>query len=177
MTGARVYPALLLAVTLAGCSGAERPTLAPPATPRTFELGWKERSAEPGFEFRVGRIVITENGWRATISVTNRTRSAYRIGRQTVGLVLLETPSAQELQELTDGLERSPPSLSPQRVRPGPPGILRAGASWNAVLEGDTVLRRGSFARVLFGPFTRIGQRTREEPADILWVTDHVVRL
>ncbi len=167
----------MLALALAGCSAApERPTLAPPAEPRTLELGWNEPFRSTGFVFRVERLVIAEDGWRVTLSVGNASRSSYRIGRQSVGLVLLETETKKELQELTDGLEQTPPSLRPDRVSPRAPALLRPGQFWRAELEGSVVLREGSVVRVLFGPFTRVGARGRES-ADVLWVTDHAVRI
>jgi hypothetical protein len=59
MRGWRVYPAVLLTVALAGCSsGAEQPELAPPAEPRTIELGWVERFRAASFVFRVGRLAV-----------------------------------------------------------------------------------------------------------------------
>lgn len=167
----------MLALALAGCGAApERPTLAPPAKPRTIELDWNEPFRSAGFVFRVERLVIGDDGWRVTVSVENDSRSSYRIGRQSVGLVLLETETKKELQELTDGLERAPPSLRPDRVTPRAPALLRPGQVWKAEFESSVVLRTGSVVRVLFGPFTRIGARGRES-ADVLWVTDHAVRI
>ncbi len=167
----------MLALALAGCGTApERPTLAPPAASRTIELGWTERFPSAGFVFRVGRLEIAEDGWQLTVSVENASRSSYRIGRQSVGLVMLETKTKRELQALTDGLVRIPPSLPPDRVSPRPPALLRPGQVWKAALRSSVVLREGSVVRVLFGPFTRVGARGRES-ADVVWVTDHAVRL
>jgi hypothetical protein len=177
MRGWRVYPAVLLTVALAGCgSGAERPQLAPPAEPRTIELGWVERFRAASFVFRVGRLVVGDDGWRASVSVTNDSQSPYRLGRRSVALVVLETASRRELRELTEGLERTPPSLPPDTVSPEPPPVLGPGASWTAELSSTVVLRSGSVVRVLFGPFSRVGGRDREA-ADVLWVTDHAARL
>jgi hypothetical protein len=179
MTGARVYRAALalLTVALAGCgAGPERPTLAPPATPRTIQLDWVERLQPAGLTFRVDRLVVGEDGWRASVSMTNRSRSQYRVGRDAVGLVLLETGTRRELERLTEELVRIPPSISPDTVTPRPPTILRPGASWRGELSGAVVLRSGSFVRVLFGPFSRVGARDREA-SDVHWVTDHTVRI
>ncbi len=150
--------------------------LAPPAEPRTIELGWVERFRAASFVFEVERLVLTEEGWRLSMSVTNESPSPYRLGRKSVALVLLETMSRRELRELTDGLERPPPSIPPDVVAPEPPPVLGPGASWSAVLSGTVVLRSGSVVRVLFGPFSRVGGRSREA-IDVLWVTDHAVRL
>jgi hypothetical protein len=180
MTGWRVYPACVAVVVLAGlagCSGIERPTLAPPAEPRMIELGWVERDASTGFTFRVGRLTVGEEGWRAEIEVTNGSESAYRVGRGSVGLVLLDTMSRAEVLRLTDDLTRAPPALRPDRATPEPPAVLGPGASWAATIAGSEELRAGSVVRVLFGPYSRLGARDVTGSATALWVTEHAVRL
>jgi hypothetical protein len=177
MRGPRVYPALLLvvAVALAGCGvGPDGPTLAPPAEPTTFDVRWVER--HDGFTFRVERLVIAEDGWRVTFSVTNGSRRPYRLDRRSVGLVLLDTPTEAELRRLTDNLTHAPPALKPDRVSDEPPPALGPGASWSSTAFGSEVLRSGSVVRVLFGPFSSV-ERFRTEAEDVLWVTDHFVRL
>jgi hypothetical protein len=176
MRGARVYPWVVALVALAGCGSPDRPSLAPPATPRTVELGWHEPFTAGQFVFEVERLVVEEDGWRAKVKVRNESTSPYRFGGRRVALVLLETSSRDELTRLTDNLERAPPSLLPDRVAPRPPAVLGPGASWSGELRGSTVLGEGSVVRVLFGPFSRIGARGRES-SDVLWVTDHSVRL
>jgi hypothetical protein len=177
MTGARVYPAVLAVVALAGCgSGAERPELAPPAEPRVIELGWVERGATPRFVYRVTRLVLRAEGWSADVSVRNATEDDYGIGSRSqraplFGLVLLETESRKELQELTSDLTRDPPVLIPDRITPPLPDLLRARTTWRGSLAGSTRLRRGTVVRVIFGRFTR-----KAKPATT-WVTDHAVRL
>jgi hypothetical protein len=192
MTGWRVYPAghagrqwaqsrvvalACSAVVLAGCSGIERPTLAPPADPRTIELGWVERDPSTGFTYRVERLSVGENGWRATVEVTNGSESAYRLGRGSVGLVLLDTASRAEVLLLTDDLTRAPPALTPTRTAPEPPPVLGPGATWEAEIAGSEVLREGSVVRVLFGPYSRVGARDVTASGTVLWVTEHAVRL
>lgn len=179
MRGPRVYPAVLVAVAvvLGGCGGSpEGPTLAPPATPRTIVLGWVERHNNADFTFRVERLVVAEDGWRAAVSVTNGSKVAYRLDQRTVGLVLLETQTRAELRRLTDNLSHPPPALKPTRASPAPPPALGPGASWSATVSGPEELRDGSVVRVLFGPFSSI-ERFRSEAQDVLWVTDHAVRL
>ena len=164
-------------VVLAGCSGIERPTLAPPAEPQTLELGWVERDASTGFMFRVERLRVGEEGWQAEIEVTNGSTSAYRVGRGSVGLVLLDTMSRAEVLRLTDDLTRAPPALKPDRAAPEAPAVLGPGASWAATIAGSEVLRAGSVVRVLFGPYSRLGARDVTGSATALWVTEHAVRL
>lgn len=179
MRGPRVYPPLLVgvAVVLGGCGGApEGPTLAPPATPRTIELDWVERDKNARFTFRVERLVVAEHGWRATVSVTNRSKIAYRLDQRSVGLVLLETQTPAELRRLTGNLNHPPPALKPTRSSPAPPPALGPGASWSGTVAGPEQLRAGSVVRVLFGPLSSI-ERFRSEAQDVLWVTDHAVRL
>jgi hypothetical protein len=165
------------AVFLGDCAGSpEGPTLAPPATPRTIELGWVERNKSARFTFRVERLVVAEHGWRVTVSVTNRSPIAYRLDQRSVGLVLLETQAPTELRRLTENLSHPPPALKPTRASPVPPPALGPGASWNATVSGPEELRDGSVVRVLFGPFSSI-ERFRSEAQDVLWVTNHAVRL
>jgi hypothetical protein len=179
MRGSRVYPgfALVVALALAGCGGApEGPRLAPPAQPRTLELGWVERQRDEAFTFRVQRLVIAENGWRVTFSVTNGSELPYHVDGRSVGLVLLDSETEAEVRRLTDNLSHAPPALKPDRASPEPPPALGPGASWKATVSGSEVLRAGSVVRVLFGPFSSI-ERFRTEVQDVLWVTDHSVRL
>jgi len=162
---------------LGGCGvSPEGPTLAPPATPRTIELGWVERDKNARFTFRVAQLVVAEHGWRATVSVTNRSKIAYRLEQRSVGLVLLETQTPAELRRLTGNLSHPPPALKPMRASPAPPPALGPGASWSGTVAGPEQLREGSVVRVLFGPFSSI-ERFRSEAEDVLWVTDHAVRL
>jgi hypothetical protein len=164
-------------VVVAGCSGIDRPTLAPPAEPRTIELGWVERSALTGFTYRVERLSIDEDGWRAAVEVTNGSASAYRLGRGSVGLVLLDTASRAEVRALSDDLTRAPPALTPTRSVPEPPPVLGPGATWEAEIAGSEVLRAGSVVRVLFGPYSRVGARDVTASGTVLWVTEHAVRI
>jgi hypothetical protein len=176
LVGALAFPAAV-ALVLGGCGvSPEGPTLSPPATPRTIELGWVERDKNARFTFRVERLVVTEHGWRATVSVTNRSKIAYRLEQRSVGLVLLETQSPAELRRLTGNLSHPPPALKPMRASPAPPPALGPGASWSGTVAGPEQLRAGSVVRVLFGPFSSI-ERFRSEAQDVMWVTDHALRL
>jgi hypothetical protein len=168
---------MALALVLGGCSGIERSTLAPPAEPRTIELNWVERDRFTGFSYRVERLSVGDHGWRAAIGVTNGSKSAYRLGRGSVGLVLLDTASQAEVRALTDDLTRAPPALTPTRVAPDPPPVLGPGAAWAAEITGSEVLREGSVVRVLFGPYSRVGARDVTASGTVLWVTEHAVRL
>lgn len=178
MTGWRVYPPVLALVALAGCgSGTERPVLPRPAEPRTLELGWVERYQVARFTFRVERLVVAEDGWRAEVSVENGSSSPYRVGEESAGLVILGSASRAELRTLTDDLTRPPPALRADVIAPAPPPALGPGASWSGTISGPEVLREGSVVRVLFGPFSRVGARDVTEAADVFWVTDHAVRI
>lgn len=168
-----------MALAVAGCgSSAERPVLAPPAEPRTIELGWVERGAAPALVYRVERLTIRRDGWSADISVQNsgvddvQIRRPHRAGKSLFGLVLLETSSRKELNDLTAGLRKEPPFLEAERIEPRLPISLGAGTTWRGRLSGSTVLRRGTVVRLIFGRFTS-DRPTR----NATWVTDHSVRL
>ena len=166
-----------MAVTLAGCGDSpEGPTLAPPAEPRTLELDWVERDKATKFTYRVERLVIVDDGWRLTISVTNGSRNTYRLDDGDIGLVLLDTQTRAELRRLTGNLTHPPSALKPTAASPPAPPALGPGASWSATVSGSERLREGSVVRVLFGPLSPV-ERFRSEAQDILWVTDHSVRL
>ena len=180
MTGARVYPSIAtaLVLVLAGCGSSERPMLAPPAHPRTIELGWVERSTNPAMVYRVERLVLRPDGWSADVGVENRSaadfqiRRPHRPGDSLFGLVLLKSTSKKELRELTAGFRKEPPFLDPDGIDPPLPASLRAGSSWRGTLTGSTVLRGGTVVRMIFGRFQR-----HTKPRVITWVTDHAVRL
>jgi hypothetical protein len=179
LRGARVYPWIALAALLAGCgSDGNAPRLAPPADPRTIELGWVERSTSPGLVYRVDRLVVEPDGWRVDLAVENRTADDFQIRRphrfrgSVFGLVLLETTRREELRELTADHREEPPFLEPDRISPPLPVSLRAGAAWRGSLYGTSALRRGTVVRVIFGRFVR-----DRKPMVITWVTDHAVRL
>jgi hypothetical protein len=181
MRGRRVYPALLLpvaiAAALAGCGDSpDGPVLAPPAEPRTLDLGWVERNRDARITFAVERLAVTEDGWRLTASVTNDSLTPYRLDERSIGLVLLDSGSRAELLRLTGNLSHAPPALKPVRASPPPPPALGPGAEWSATVTGAEVLRAGSVVRVLFGPFSSV-ERIRSEAQDVQWVTDHFVRL
>lgn len=166
-----------VAVALAGCGDStEGPTLAPPAEPKTIELDWVERDKAARFTYRVERLVIADDGWHLTVSVTNGSRSAYRLDERAVGLVLLDTQTRAELRRLTGNLSHAPPALKPTAASPPPPPALGPGAAWSATVSGSEELRDGSVVRVLFGPFSSI-ERFRSEAQDVFWVTGHSVRL
>jgi hypothetical protein len=177
MTGWRVYPWLIVVVALAGCSGIQRPTLPPTAAPKDVDLGWVERYAAGQFTFRVGRLVVGPNGWRVNVAVTNNSTSPYRLGPQSFGLVALDTTSRAELERLTEDLTRTPPALRPVQVVPPPPTFLAPGATYRGTIIGTEVLRAGTVLRVLFGPFLPPGPRDVTQGSDVLWVTDHAVRI
>jgi hypothetical protein len=179
MTGWRVYPAIWVAVALAGCSGVHEPTVAPPAEPRTLELGWVEPSPELGLTFRVDRLVVRRDGWELTAAVRNRGGFEYFIqrphqpGGSMFGLVLLRSTRRDEVRELTADFRKAPPFLEAQRITPPLPRLLPARAHWRGTLTGSQTLRSGSVVRVLFGRFVQ----TRGDPRYLLWVTEHSVRL
>jgi hypothetical protein len=181
MRGPRVYPPLFLAAAiaavLAGCGDSpDEPVLAPPAEPRTIELGWVERHRDARFTFRVERLVVTDDSWSLTVSVTNDSLLPYRPDERSVGLVLLDSASQAEVRRLTGNFTHAPPALTPVRASPPPPPALGPGAAWRTTVTGSEELRAGSVVRVLFGPFPSV-ERFRSEAQDVQWVTDRFVRL
>ena len=156
-----------MAAALSGCGNSpDGPALAPPAEPRTIELGWVERHRDAHFTFRVD----------LTVAVTNGSELPYRLDERSIGLVLLDSSSTAEVRRLTGNLTHAPPALKPLRASPPPPATLAPGATWRTTVSGTEALRASSIVRILFGPFGSV-ERFRSEAQQIQWVTDHFVRL
>lgn len=111
------------------------------ASPQTAELDWREKYGKPGEQlvFGVEQLQVLENGWRASLVLTNRTSTSYEVGDpgatldRAFGLMLFRTGETRELERrnrngmlpATRPAVRYEPSL-PRSSSQAPPGRGRS---------------------------------------------------
>jgi hypothetical protein len=144
---------------------------------QTAILGWRETSGEPGEQlvFSVAQLQVLRNGWRAEISLENRTSAAIRVTstqRQPFGLMVLSTGNYEEFEQLArdDALPAIRPAV---RYAPRPPALLEPGDSWAGSISAPGALVANSWVRVVFGGLVSV-IRPRESMS---WITDHTYRV
>ena len=144
---------------------------------QTAALGWRETTGEPGEQlvFHVEELEVLEDGWRAALSLENRTSTSIRVlstQRQPFGLMVLSTGDYDEFEQLAHDDEL--PAVRPAvRYEPRPPALLEPGESWAGVISAPGALVAGSWVRVVFGGLVSLA-RPRESMA---WITDHTHRI
>ncbi len=154
------------------------------AGPQTKMLWWREKFGPAGQQlvFEVERFQVVENGWRASVVVTNNTSVAYELGdpRATIdrsfGLMLFETGDAEELERRNgDG---SLPAIRPaKRYEPSLPKLLEPNATWRGVISAPGSLVAGTFVRVVFGALVAIGSTGDILEERVVWITDRAYHL
>jgi hypothetical protein len=174
---------VLAALLLAGCSAESKP-IAParPAPPQSADLDWNEHyDSEAGrLVFGVTTFEVLPGGWRADISITNRTNIRYSIGDpqasidRTWGLMLFKTGDLRELEQLNRAGELPPARLA-DRFRPELPLVLDPGKTWKGTISAQGALAAGRWMRVVFGPLVPVV--TDEQQQQLIWITDHAYLL
>ena len=181
--------ALLVAVALvaAGCDARGSSTEVLPtvkAPPQAAELGWIERYPpdQPALVFGVESFTVTEDGWRAEISVQNRSDVSWEMNTARLeanleyGVRLFPTDDQDELDRRTQ--QQDLPALRPATsYAPAPPEILRPGATWRGTISALGALAGGLWVRVSFGPFVSEGDPPSGVPSSFGWNTDHAYHL
>ena len=155
-------------------------TLAQRAPPQVAQLDW----VEP-YEGKTGRIVfgvsrfeVLADGWRAEISITNRTTTRYSIGDRQAsidrvfGLMLFRTGDLRELEQLNRAREL-PAARRADRFQPALPLVLRPRQTWKGTISAHGALAAGRWVRVVFGPLVPIA----EDEQWLIWITDHAYLL
>ena len=144
---------------------------------QTAILGWRETSGEPGEQlvFSVAQLQVLQNGWRAEISLENRTSATIRVmstQRQPFGLMVLSTGNYEEFEQLAhdDALPAVRPAV---RYTSRPPALLEPGDSWAGSISAPGALVANSWIRVVFGGLVSV-VRPRESMS---WITDHTYRV
>jgi hypothetical protein len=169
----------------AGCGGGDSP-LPPttPAPPQVAVLDWMERYEQEGeaVEFGVRRFAVTEDGWRAEISITNDTSTRYAVGGseteidRAFGVMLFRTGELQELEQRNQAEDL--PGLRPaQEFDPELPLVLKPGATWSGTMSAEGSLAAGLFARMVFGPLVPVDDSPSGFPPRLVWITDNSYQL
>ena len=160
----------------------EGPSVA--ASPQTAELHWRETYGDPGDQlvFRVERLQVLEEGWRAWLVLTNHTSVSYEVGDpeatldRAFGLMLFKTGEAHELEHRNrNGLL---PAIRPAvRYDPSLPKILEPGVSWKGQISAPGALVARSWVRVVFGTLVAVGTPKDGLDDRVVWITDHAYQL
>jgi hypothetical protein len=177
----RLLLVVLVALLAAGCSSDSKPvTPARAAPPQAADLDWNEHyDADAGrLIFGVSKFEVLTDGWRADISITNRTTVRYSIGDpqasidRVFGLMLFKTGDLRELEQLNRAGEL-PAARRADRFQPELPLVLEPGKTWKGTMSARGALAAGRWLRVVFGPLVPIAADGQQ----LIWITDHAYLL
>jgi len=185
---------------VAGCGAAA--TSLPPAhaaSPQRAVLDWTERfgDATGGIEYGVSSFEVTSTGWRAQVSIANRTAVPFAVGgtaaadAERFGLRLFATRAHSELESRnSDG--QLPTVRAADGFAPPLPRQLAPNAVWSGTISAPGPLAAGAWVRISFPPLIALtsgGQGGAPAPrlpdvlskahADqgLVWITDHAYEL
>ena len=151
-----------IATVVAGCSTGgssteELPTVKAP--PQTAELGWIENypADQPALVFGVQSFTVTAEGWRAEISVQNRSDVRWKVAGPSLaadlqfGVMLFPTDNQKELEQRSR--QNNLPAIRPATsYSPALPAVLRPGR------RGAGRSRRRGRSPAAFGSGSRSGR-------------------
>ncbi len=178
-----VLPLTLLA---AGCGTTTTAPFQPSrkAPPQRATLDWREAypAQKPALVFGVRSFAVTATGWRARISVQNRSDVGWEIGaprltlERAFGVLLFPNDDLAELEARNrDG---TLPGLRPATgFRPPLPQVLEPGRTWSGTISAPGPLAGGLWVRVSFGTFTSVGDPPEGAQPQVIWFTDHAYQL
>jgi hypothetical protein len=175
------------ATALSGCSGGGSSTEVLPtvkAPPQTAELGWVENypADGPALVFGVQSFTVTEDGWRAQISVQNRSDVSWDVGSPKTttelqfGVMLFPNNDLEEL-ERRNRQGDLPAIRDAISFTPALPSALRPGTTWRGTMSAPGALAGGLWVRVSFGPFLSEGDAPPGAQSPVVWFTDHAYHL
>jgi len=176
-----------MATVVTGCSGGGSSTEVLPtvkAPPQSAELGWVENypSDEPALVFGVQRFTVTEDGWRAQISVQNRSDVSWDIGSPNTttelqfGVMLFPDNNLKELERRNRQGEL-PAIRDATAFNPQLPSVLRPGTTWRGTMSAPGALAGGLWVRISFGPFVSEGDPPTGAASPVVWFTDNAYHL
>jgi hypothetical protein len=144
---------------------------------QTAALGWRETSGTPGEQlvFSVETLEVLPDGWRATLSLENRTTTSYEVAstlEQPFGLMVFSSGDYDLLTEQNRSGDL-PPVRPATRYEPQLPAILEPGDSWVGTISAPGALVANGWVRVVFGALISVVQPQE----GIAWITDHTYRL
>jgi hypothetical protein len=175
---------LVAALLVAGCGGAEpQPIeLGRAAEPQQVALGWEENYPDSGqrLVFGVRNLTVTDKGWSAAVSITNRTTVPFDTANDDAasayGLMLFDSGDLAELEEAARA-NQLPAVRQARSIEPALPKLLRPNQTWRAVLSAPGALPDGSWVRVSFGPLRAQGDPPPEMEPVVVWITDNAHRV
>jgi hypothetical protein len=177
----------ILALAAAGCGSGGASTVVPAAVkapPQTAHLGWVEPYPveKPALVFGVSSFTVTADGWRADISVENRSDIGWEVGSAqyeadlAFGVLLFPTGDLEELERRNR--DRDLPAIRhATSYAPALPDVLRPGATWRGTISAPGALAGGLWARISFGPFVSAGDPPEGATSPVVWFTDHAYHL
>jgi hypothetical protein len=147
------------------------------AGPQMATLGWRETYGPAGEQlvFSVDSLEVLPRGWKAKLSLENRTKTSYGVAstlEQPFGLMVFSSGSHEEFVQMNE--ERMLPAVRPATTyEPRLPSVLEPGDSWTGTISAPGALVANSWVRVVFGALVSVA-----EPQDsFAWITDHTYRL
>jgi hypothetical protein len=176
---------VLFGVLATGC-GTNPTTFVPSvkAPPQQATLDWVEQypAEKPALVFGVRSFAVTEDGWRATISVENRSDVGWEVGAQRLtverafGVLLFPNDDLDELERRNR--EGTLPALRRATAYVPPlPQVLEPGTTWSGTISAPGPLAGGLWLRISFGTFTSVGDPPEGAQPQLVWFTDHAYRL
>lgn len=183
MRGALFLIAIALAVS--ACGGAAAPYVpSVRAGPQRATLDWVESypPRRPALVFRVRWFEVTRAGWSAAVSVENRSKVGWAVGRgrlaseRAFGVLLFPNADLREVERRNR--EGTLPAIRPaSSYRPPLPQVLAPGGSWSGTISAPGPLAAELWVRISLGVFASVGTPPPGVEPQVVWFTDHALRL
>jgi len=156
------------------------PGASTPAKPQVVRLDWREVEGQKGerLVFAVHSFQVLTNGWRARISVSNRSQVAFGLdkAKRSFGLMLFSSGNHADLVRRVN--ERSLPTLrAALGYAPALPNALDPKETWTGTISASGALVAGGWVRFVYGTFDAIGRTPDNLTDHLVWITDHAYRL
>jgi hypothetical protein len=181
----RVLVLSFVVVITAGCGSSSAPVpITSKAPPQTARLAWEEPypAGNAALVFGVSAFTVTQNGWRADISVENRSQVGWEVGdprravERAFGVLLFPNGDLGELDRRNRAGDL--PAIRPATsFTPGLPRVLRPGMTWRGTIAAPGALAGGLWVRLSFGTFASVGKPPAGAEPQVVWFTDHAHQL
>lgn len=181
----RLLSLLPLLVVAAACGDTATPVVPAVRAPaQQAVLGWSERypAEQTALVFGVQTFTVTEHGWRARVSVANRSAVGWEVGdphnaiERLFGVLLFPNDDLEELARRNR--EGSLPAVRRAiAFEPKLPAVLEPGATWSGTISAPGALAGGLWVRISFGTFTSVGDPPEGAQQQVVWFTDHAYQL
>ena len=182
-----LLPMLALAAgcVVAGCGQTSPPaSLVSRAPPQHAKLEWREPypTTNPALVFGVSSFAVTAEGWRAVVSVENRSDVAWEVGdpdraiERAFGVTLFPNDDPAEFERWNKAGEL-PAIRHATAYHPILPRVLDPGDTWKGTIAAPGALGGGLWVRLVFGTLTAVGDPPEGTEPQVVWFTDHAHRL